>query len=137
MHEAFEPYRLALVAVAVLGVSNAIQGLISGGIKSAIEQQPTGQPAAGDVSRFSFRAVRTFLNGVENLPAFVAVAFAAVLLGADPFLTNAACVVVLLSRLVYWLIYYVGIDGDGFGFRSVAFFFLPAGTVFLGIVAII
>jgi uncharacterized MAPEG superfamily protein len=89
------------------------------------------------MSSFSFRAVRTHLNGVENLPGFYASAFAAILLGLDPRFVSAACWTVLITRMVYWAIYYLGIGDAAFGPRSIAYFFTPVATIFLGVLAIL
>ncbi len=137
MHDLFTPYGTALACIAALAGMNALQGLIGGGLKNGIEGQPAGQPVAGDHKRFSFRAVRTFLNGVENLPAFFAAVFAAVLVGANAGWLNGICVAVLVSRLAYWVVYYAGIGGGGFGLRSILYCFVPIGAIVISGLAIL
>jgi uncharacterized MAPEG superfamily protein len=84
---------------------------------------------------FAFRAVRTYMNGVETLPAFFAAAFAAILLGVDAWWVNTTALTVFVSRMAYWAVYYVGIGGPGFGIRSVLYVFAPLGAVVLGAMA--
>lgn len=135
MAESFVPYGPALCWIAALALTNAVQNIVGGGLKNGIEGQPAGQRVSGDMHSFAFRAVRTYMNGVETLPSFFAAAFAAIMLGVDAWWVNGVALTVFISRMAYWSVYYAGIGGSGFGIRSVLYVFAPLGAAVLGAMA--
>lgn len=58
-------------------------------------------------SSFVFRAHRTFMNSIENVPAMLGTAFLAILVGADVFWTGLLIWVFAASRIIHMVLYYV------------------------------
>ena len=58
-------------------------------------------------SSFVFRAHRTFMNSLENFPAFLGAAILAVVIGADAFWTGLLVWVFACSRIIHMILYYV------------------------------
>jgi uncharacterized MAPEG superfamily protein len=137
MHDTFFSYSVTLGGLAALGAISAAQGMIGGVIKNAVSGQPAGQPVAGDMRSFAFRAVRTHQNGVENLPAFFAVTLAAVLIGVATPTLAWLTVAVLITRVFYWVVYYLGIGTERFCARSLLYVVTPLVTLVIGVLSLL
>jgi len=55
---------------------------------------------------FVFRAHRTFMNSLENLPVMFATAFLAILVGANPFWVGLLVWVFVAARIMHMALYY-------------------------------
>lgn len=57
-------------------------------------------------SSFVFRAHRTFMNSLENVPAMLGTAFLSILIGANPTWTGWLIWIFALSRVGHMVLYY-------------------------------
>lgn len=114
----FDQYRPALIALTVLCLAVLVQSFLAGilGFKDGVEVP--GIPLKGNHQDFTFRALRTYGNSVENLPAFAIVVVLAVIVGASPGLVNWLAGIHVAIRLAYWGIYYSGIGKVAGGPRT-------------------
>lgn len=55
---------------------------------------------------FVFRAHRTFMNSLENLPLMLGTTFMAVLIGANSFWTGIFVWVFAIARIIHMVLYY-------------------------------
>lgn len=58
-------------------------------------------------SSFVFRAHRTFMNSIENVPAMLGTAFLALFVGANVFWTGVFVCFFAVSRIVHMALYYI------------------------------
>jgi uncharacterized MAPEG superfamily protein len=63
-------------------------------------------PSLGHES-FIFRANRTFMNTLENIPAMLGASFLAILIGANAFWTAVFIWTFVVSRVIHMILYYV------------------------------
>ena len=63
-------------------------------------------PALGHES-FVFRAHRTYMNTLENIPAMLGSCFLAILVGVDPFWAAAFIWAFVAARIIHMILYYV------------------------------
>ncbi|GHD48245.1 Uncharacterized conserved protein, MAPEG superfamily [Marinobacter persicus] len=102
-----EVYTTALWGIAALIALWLVQWFVASLTKAS---RPGAVPGKIDDSlsheSFVFRAHRTFMNSLENLPAMFATAFLAVLVGADPFWTGLLIWVFVAARVVHMMLYY-------------------------------
>ena len=102
-----EVYTTALWGIAALIALWLVQWFVASLTKAS---RPGAVPGKIDDSlsheSFVFRAHRTFMNSLENLPAMFATAFLAVLVGADPFWTGLLIWVFVAARGVHMVLYY-------------------------------
>lgn len=56
---------------------------------------------------FVFRAHRTFMNSIENVPALIGTSFLAIHAGASPLWTGILIWVFALARIIHMVLYYV------------------------------
>ena len=63
-------------------------------------------PSLGHES-FVFRAHRTFMNTLENIPAMLGTCFLAVLVGANPFWAAVLIWAFGVARVIHMVLYYV------------------------------
>ena len=90
-----------------------------------------------DYSDKAYRMNRAYLNGTETLPAFLAVTFAAILMGANPFWVNLLASIALVARLVMLFVHIRGIGSPNSGLRSVLYVGGWACMFVLGIMALV
>ncbi len=116
-------YWMAMSGIAALLVMTLVQWLVATLSKGA---QPGAIPGKIDPSlshgSFVFRAHRTFMNTLENLPVMLGCAFLAILLEATPFWTGVFIWVFVLARLMHMALYYAIATEDNPSPRS--YFFL-------------
>lgn len=93
-----------LIAIATL----VIQGFIAAASKS---NQPDAVPGKIDDNlshdSFVFRSNRTFMNSLENFPAFIAAAFLAILIKANALWVGALVMTFAIARIIHMVLYYV------------------------------
>lgn len=105
MAEFLVPYGPALGAYVCVGALYIVQALVAD--VTAIRTRHTpGMPVTGGHDDFLFRSVRAQANTNENLPVFVILSTAAILLGASPWWTNRLAWGFAVARLAHMLAYY-------------------------------
>ncbi|KXS52221.1 MAG: hypothetical protein AWU57_3396 [Marinobacter sp. T13-3] len=108
MDNLVEVYTTALGGIAALIAVWLVQWFVASLTKAS---QPGAVPGKIDQSlsheSFVFRAHRTFMNSLENLPVMFATAFLAILSGADPFWTAVLIWIFVAARVVHMGLYYV------------------------------
>jgi len=57
-------------------------------------------------SSFVYRSNRTFMNSLENFPAFIGAAFLAIFVGADAFWVGTLIWVFAVARILHMVLYY-------------------------------
>ena len=107
MTNLIEVYTTAFQGMAALIALWLLQWFVASMTKAS---RPGAVPGKIDESlshdSFVFRAHRTFMNSLENLPVMFATAFLAVLAGADPFWTGLLIWVFLAARVGHMALYY-------------------------------
>ena len=85
-----------------------IQWLVATKAKSKKKGAIPGKidPSLGHES-FVFRAHRTFMNTLENIPAMLGTCFLAILIGTDPFWTSVFIWAFVVCRVIHMVLYYV------------------------------
>ncbi len=100
-------YYMALCAIFLILLIWLVQWFIASSSKA---RQPGAIPGKIDPnlshSSFVFRAHRTFMNSVENLPILLSTAFLAILVGVSPFCTGLLLWIYALARLGHMVLYY-------------------------------
>ena len=121
MSEIMSTYQPAILAACLLCLIVLVQsflgsifGLVQGG------NLPGGK-FKGDYGDFGFRTIRTHLNSVENLSAFVLALLLAIVASAPAEWVNNLAVAHVVARAIYWLIYYKGIGPNETGPRTIVF----------------
>jgi uncharacterized MAPEG superfamily protein len=103
----FENYDLAMWGILLIMVTVLVQALV-GSLSKAT--QPGAVPGKIDDSlshaSFVFRAHRTFLNSLENLPLMLGASFLAMFVGASPSWTAALVWIFAGARLGHMILYY-------------------------------
>ena len=104
----FNQYHPALLGLVVALATVAIQALIAAVVKA---RQPGAIPGKlseeMDHSHFVFRAQRTFLNSLENLPVMLGASLVCILAGAAPTITALLIWVYAAARILHMLLYYL------------------------------
>lgn len=104
----FQDYHPALWGILIIIVTLLIQAFVGSAVKA---RQPGAVPGKVDPNlshgSFVFRAHRTFMNSLENVPVMLATAFLAVLAGANASWTAVFIWAFALARLVHMLLYYI------------------------------
>ncbi len=102
-----QDYQAALWGVLVIIATLIVQALAGSYIKA---KQPGAVPGKIDTDlthdSLVFRAHRTFMNSLENVPAMLGTAFLAILAGANSLWTAAFIWTFALARLIHMLLYY-------------------------------
>lgn len=119
--ELIVPYQPSLLALAALILCILIQSLLTAPLAFIRNEQSPGMPLRGDHTQLSFRALRTYQNSVENLPAFGLALALAILLGVKPALVNWAACLYVGFRMLFWALYYSGAGRHAGGPRSMSY----------------
>jgi uncharacterized MAPEG superfamily protein len=100
-------YSLSFWGIIIILLTWQIQWLIASKTKAA---QPGAIPGKIDEQlshdSFVFRAHRTFQNSLENLPAFLAAALLAILIGTEANWTTLFIWIFALARIAQMILYY-------------------------------
>ena len=99
------PYGPTLSAFVCLGAVYLVQALVSDVVSIRAGHVP-GMPVAGGHDVLLFRATRAQANTNENLPIFLLLSVAALLLGASATWTNRLVWTFVLARAAHMLAYY-------------------------------
>lgn len=105
-------YTLAYWALAVILATVLVQQIIASTVKARQPGAIPGlEPKNAGHGDFVFRAYRTHLNSLENLPVLLGSGLLCVLVGASPLWTGIWLWVFALARLVHmWLYYAIGTE---------------------------
>ena len=118
---ALAAYQPSLLALALLCIAVLIQAVLTAPLAFVTGDEEPGVALKGDHSKRSFRVIRTYQNSVENLPAFAATLFVAIIAGVDTGWVNWLAGIHVASRLLFWAIYYSGKGATAGGPRTFAF----------------
>ncbi len=116
-----EAYRPALMVLAILSLMTLIQNFLTAPLAFVKEEQVPGMPLRFDHTKLSFRALRTYQNSAESLPAFVAALLVAIIAGSAAMVINIAAGVYLAARVAFWAFYYAGLGKIAGGPRTLSF----------------
>lgn len=105
MTEFLVPYGSALTAWVVLGGLCLVQALVADVVAIRAGHVP-GMPITTGHGDLLFRATRAQANTNENLPVFLLLSVAAMLLGAGAVWTNRLVWTFVLARAAHMLAYY-------------------------------
>lgn len=130
------PYQVALFSLAFLCTTILVQGILAGVLGLARSAEVPGRPLKGDHPDFSFRVLRTYANGTENFPAFIAAVLLAIFIGGDPQVVNWLAAIHVAFRMAYWAIYYRGAGKAGGGLRTIAYTLALAANLALSLVVL-
>lgn len=114
-------YQVAILILALLCAIVLLQSFMTAPLAFVKEEQIPGMPLKHDHSKLSFRALRTYANSSENLPAFGFSLVPAIVFGVLPALVNWLAVVYLVFRLAFWAAYYSGVGKVAGGPRTICY----------------
>lgn len=101
-------YQLAYWGILIAIATLVIQGFVAAASKA---NQPDAVPGKIDDNlshdSFVFRSNRTFMNSLENFPAFIAAAFLAILIKANALWVGALIMTFAIARIIHMVLYYV------------------------------
>ncbi|VUD69354.1 hypothetical protein TDB9533_04721 [Thalassocella blandensis] len=102
-----EAYNASLWGITVIILLVIVQWAIATAVKA---KQKGAIPGKIDSSlshdSFVFRAHRTFMNTLENIPAMLGICFLALFIGTDPTWTAALIWIFVASRAIHMALYY-------------------------------
>lgn len=101
-------YALSFWGILAIIFTCLIQWFVASGVKASKENAIPGKisPELSHDS-FVFRSHRTFMNSLENVPLMLATAFAAILIGTNPYWTAVYIGLFAAARIVHMVLYYV------------------------------
>lgn len=103
-----QDYSLSYLAICVVLVTLLIQAMVAAITKA---KQPGAVPGKIDPSlsheSFTFRAHRTFMNSLENMPLFLGTAFVAILASVNPRWTALLLALFAVARIGHMVLFYV------------------------------
>lgn len=114
-------YRVSFLVLAGVALVTLIQNVATAPLAFVNEEQVPGMPLQFDHSKLSFRAIRTYSNSAETLPAFGWALLVAILSGASPSHVNWLACGYFASRIAFWALYYSGLGKPAGGPRTMAF----------------
>lgn len=129
----YEPAIGSLVALSLIVLLQSFLGAYFAFVK---EPGLPGVPLQGDHSKLGFRAVRTYQNSVENLPAFAVAVIVGALVGASVFWVNLLAILHVVMRVAFWAVYYSGIGKPAGGPRSIVYVIGWAINIVLGVIVL-
>lgn len=101
-------YGTAFLGLLVYLITLVMQALVAASTKASQQGAVPGKmdPSLSH-SSFVYRSNRTFMNSLENFPAFIGAAFLAIFVGADAFWVGTLIWVFVVSRIIHMALYYV------------------------------
>ncbi len=100
-------YGFAFSGIWLIILTCLVQWGVAARVKAA---QPGAVPGKVDEhlshASFVFRAHRTFMNSLENVPLFLASCFLAILLGVDPWWAGICIWLFAIARIAHMALYY-------------------------------
>ena len=137
MLDLISAYQPAVAALAILTLIVLIQSFLGAFFCFVKGDKVPGAPLTGDHGELGFRAMRTYQNGVENLPAFAIALTLAIIAGAGASLVNMLAIIHVGFRVLYMAIYYSGFGKPAGGPRSLTYVAGWAINVALGVIALL
>lgn len=103
-----ETYLVALWGISAIIFLLFVQWFIATRSKASQKGAVPGKldPHLGHES-FVFRAHRTFMNTLENIPAMLGTCFLAILMGANAYWTATFIWVFVAARIIHMILYYL------------------------------
>lgn len=100
-------YGTAFLGLLVYLITLVMQALVAASTKASQQGAVPGKmdPSLSH-SSFVYRSNRTFMNSLENFPAFIGAAFLAIFVGADAFWVGTLIWVFVVSRIIHMALYY-------------------------------
>lgn len=121
MPELVTTYDLTIISLAALAIIVLLQSFLGAVFGLVLGPSVPGEVPEGSHSNFGHRALRTYQNSVENLPAFAVAAIAAMLAGADPWTVNVLSASYVGTRVLYWAVYYGNVGAHAGGPRTLLY----------------
>lgn len=115
---AYQPSFLVLALMSLLAL---LQSFANAPLAFATGKQTPGMPLQNDHNDLSFRALRSYANTVENLPAFGLAVLMAIAAGASPWIVNLLAGIHLTFRMLFAAVYYSGIGKVTGGPRTITY----------------
>ncbi len=137
MQELVATYELTVLSLIALSIIVLVQSFCGAIFGLVLGPSVPGETPQGDHNNFGHRALRTYMNSVENLPAFAVAAVAAMAVGADPWTVNTLSAAYVGSRILYWLVYYGNIGAHAGGPRTLLYVTGMTLNMALAIVALL
>ena len=102
-----ELYVMSFWGLLVIIFTCLIQWFVASGTKASQEKAIPGKIDPGlSHSSFVFRAYRTFMNSLENVPLMLGTAFLAILIGTNPYWTAMYIWIFAVARIIHMALYY-------------------------------
>lgn len=102
-----QDYSFSYLAICIVLVMLLIQAMVAAVAKAS---RPGAVPGKIDPSlsheSFTFRAHRTFMNSLENMPLFLGTVFVAILAGVNPRWTALLITLFALARIGHMILFY-------------------------------
>ncbi len=101
-------YSLAFTGILLILTTWCAQGFVAAVSKGSQRGAVPGR-ICPDLSHdsFVFRAHRTFMNSLENVPLMLGTSFLAILIGVNPFWTGVLITAFALFRIIHTALYYL------------------------------
>jgi len=100
-------YYLTFLGLFIILLTLLIQWFVASKTKASQADAIPGKiPENLSHESFVFRAHRTFMNSLENLPLMLGTTFMAVLIGANSFWTGIFVWVFAIARILHMVLYY-------------------------------
>lgn len=132
-----EAYRPSFFVLGLLSLITLVQNFLTAPLSFVKEEQVPGMPLQFDHTKLSFRALRTYQNSVESLPAFAAALLVAIIAGSAATLINIAAGVYLAARVSFWAFYYMGVGKIAGGPRTLSFVVCLLANIVIAVAALI
>ena len=101
-------YHLTFTGLFIILLTLLVQWFVASKSKAAQPDAIPGKiPETLSHDSFVFRAHRTFMNSLENLPLMLGTIFMAVLIGADALWTGILVWLFAIARIFHMMLYYV------------------------------
>ncbi|MFY0619525.1 MAPEG family protein [Shimia sp.] len=114
-------YRLSFLVLAGVSLITLIQNFATAPLAFVNDEQVPGVPVRFDHSKLSFRALRTYANSAETFPAFGWALLMAIVAGVSPAVVNWLAGGYFVSRIAFWIVYYLGVGKPAGGLRTMVF----------------
>lgn len=100
-------YYLSFLGLFIILLTLLVQWFVASKTKASQEGAIPGKlPENLSHDSFVFRAHRTFMNSLENMPLMLGTFFMAVLIGADAFWTGIFVWIFAIARILHMALYY-------------------------------
>ena len=102
-----DTYLMSFWAIAALILLLFVQWTIATGVKATQKGAVPGKiDSQLSHDSFVFRAHRTYMNTLENVPTMIATMFLAIFVGANPLWTGILIWLFVAARIIHMVLYY-------------------------------